>query len=117
MLNTQASIVRLQKSINIEVYPNDLGTPTTYLTTVKAVEALGDGWRIPTKEELLLIYENKDKISGFGGKEVGCHDWYWSSTEQHENSSLVWNIRLSDGREGWNFNSNTWLNCRPVRSI
>lgn len=26
---------------------------------------LGDGWRLPTKDELNVLYENKDKIGGF----------------------------------------------------
>jgi len=41
----------------------------------KACADLGDGWRLPTKDELNVLYENKDKIGGFTG------NGYWSSTE------------------------------------
>jgi len=36
---------------------------------------LGDGWRLPTKDELNILYINKHKIGGFAN--VG----YWSSSE------------------------------------
>ncbi len=28
----------------------------------EACENLGDGWRLPTKDELNILYKNKDKI-------------------------------------------------------
>ena len=33
----------------------------------KACADLGDGWRLPTKDELNILYENKAKIGGFCG--------------------------------------------------
>jgi len=38
----------------------------------EASNTLTDGWRLPTKEELKLLYQ---RISGFDS------DWYWSSSE------------------------------------
>ena len=35
---------------------------------------LGKGWRLPTKDELNVMYKYKDKIGGFAG------NYYWSST-------------------------------------
>ena len=43
---------------------------------MKACAALGGGWRLPTKDELNILYENKDKIGGFASNN------YWSSTEE-----------------------------------
>lgn len=40
-----------------------------------ACQKLGDGWRLPTKEELNIIYKNKDKIGGFAPAS------YWSSSD------------------------------------
>ena len=40
-----------------------------------AVTKLGDGWGLPTKDELNVLYQNKDKIGGF------AVIIYWSSTE------------------------------------
>ncbi|MDC0339394.1 DUF1566 domain-containing protein [Flavobacteriales bacterium] len=39
-------------------------------------ENLGDGWRLPTKDELNLLYENKNTIGGFVNNTS-----YWSSSE------------------------------------
>ena len=36
---------------------------------------MGNGWRLPTKDELNILYENQEKIGGFG------FNYYWSSTE------------------------------------
>ena len=42
---------------------------------VKAYTDLGNGWRLPTKYELNLMYLNKDKIGDFN------EDYYWSDME------------------------------------
>ena len=47
-----------------------------------AVTKLGDGWGLPTKDELNVLYQNKDKIGGFAG------NYYWSSTEA--NNYYAW---------------------------
>ena len=60
-------------------------------------QKLGEGWRIPTKSELNLIYKNKYKIGGF------INDYYWSSTEydadDDDNSSKPLIKRFNDGSE------------------
>jgi hypothetical protein len=35
---------------------------------------LGDGWRLPTEDELNFIYKNKDKIGSFSNSH------FWSNT-------------------------------------
>lgn len=59
---------------NLEVMTEDLGE-MKWMDAIKACADLGDGWRLPTKDELNILYENKDKIGGFGSY------GYWSSTE------------------------------------
>jgi len=49
----------------------------------EACASLGDGWRLPTKDELNILYKNKDKIGGF------MNYSYWSSTEYNNKGS--WN--------------------------
>jgi hypothetical protein len=60
-------------------------------------QKLGEGWRIPTKSELNLIYKNKYKIGGF------INDYYWSSkefeTDYYDNSSKPLIKRFNDGSE------------------
>ena len=59
---------------NLEVMTEDLGV-MNWNDAVKACADLGDGWRLPTKDELYILYKNKDKIGGFADFK------YWSSTE------------------------------------
>ena len=60
----------------------------------------------PTKEELYLMYANKDLIGGF------TSDWYWSSTE--DSNSFAWIQRFSDGYQLNGFKTNSYL-VRCVR--
>ncbi len=59
---------------NLEIMKIDLGT-MTWVEATNACAALGDGWRLPTIEELGVMQTNKDKIGGF------VNSLYWSSTE------------------------------------
>jgi hypothetical protein len=103
-----------------DVYPKDLPETMTYLDAVEAVKNLGDGWYIPTLNELRLMYINKDRFGGFctaerGGSDFPC--WYWSSTEDRDNSSDVLGVRFSGGSEGWFPKDDYRLSCRPVRLV
>lgn len=60
---------------NLEVMTEDLEGLMKWDEAVKACADLGDGWRLPTKDELNLLYENKEKIGGFAS------NVYWSSSE------------------------------------
>ena len=42
---------------------------------IVACKNLGPGWRLPTKDELNMLYKNKEEIGGF------ANYFYWSSTE------------------------------------
>ena len=56
------------------VHPKELGK-MTWEEAKKACASLGKGWRLPTRVELLLMYENKNVVGGF------ADSYYWSSTE------------------------------------
>ena len=60
---------------NIEIAQFDFPEEMNWVDSRKSCEALGEGWRLPTKEEMEEIYEKKDKVEGF------THSTYWSSTE------------------------------------
>ena len=72
----------------------------------KACKNLGNGWRLPTKDELNLLYENKDKIGGF----ESC---YWSSTEIGNGGA--WEQSFEDGKQR-DFNEIPLNYVRAVRS-
>jgi hypothetical protein len=68
-------VPNLEDDGDFEVMTKDLGRMNWY-DAKKACADLGDGWRLPTKEELKILYENKDKIGGFAK-----YGYWWSSTE------------------------------------
>ena len=79
-------------------------------------------WRLPTKAELNVLWENRDK-GGLKGtfSETGSvpAGWYWSSTENHEYSH-AWDQRFSDGFQSWDYKFfDSSLRCvresRPLR--
>jgi len=57
---------------DLEVMTEDLGE-MSWEDAKKACADLGDGWRLPTRVELNLLYQNKESIGGFDNYE------YWSS--------------------------------------
>ncbi len=74
----------------------------------KACTGLGNGWRLPTKDELNLLYINKDKIGGFDG------NYYWSSTDGGFNDA--WEQSFGSGTQG-NFRKTLDLYVRAVRDF
>ena len=67
---------------NIEIAQFDLPTEVTWYNAKRECKELGKGWRLPTKEELDEMYNNKDLIGNF------VNTNYWSSTEY--SSNYVW---------------------------
>ena len=63
---------------NLEVAQHDFNRDWEYDDAKVACAKLGEGWRLPTKDELNLLYQNKDKIGGF------ANGYYWSSTERSD---------------------------------
>jgi len=69
---------------------------------------LGKGWRLPTKDELNLLYINKDKIGGF------AINFYWSSTEIDTN--YAWIQVFTIGNK-FKFNKFNPIYVRAVRAF
>ena len=93
---------------SIEIAQYDLPTEVTWYNAKRECKELGKGWRLPTKDELDKMYNNKDLIGNF------VNTNYWSSTEY--NSDYAWMqvfihrsiaITLKEGH----------INARAVRSI
>ena len=60
---------------SIEVAQNNFPEYMSWYDAKKACTDLGNGWRLPTKDELWMIYLNRDKVAG------STSNYYWSSTE------------------------------------
>ena len=62
--------------------------------------SLGNGWYLPAKEELRLIYQNRDAINrslNRRGYEGLTGMWYWSSTESDEYEFCAWDVCMYSG--------------------
>jgi len=95
----------------LEVMTEDLGK-MSWTDATKACRELGEGWRLPTREELTTLYENKDVIGGFA---VGVYDAYLSSTIYATNSS--WVRSFADGKEDTDYTGSDNNRARAVRTV
>lgn len=69
-----------------------------------------DNWRLPTKGELKMIYEIKDKVGGLNTRGL-----YWSSSEA--GGSLAYLINFSNGSTSYNYNKSNDFYVRAVRDF
>lgn len=70
---------------------------------------LGNGWRLPTKDELLVISRNRAALNAVlvaVGDEIP-NGWYWSSTEYDSDSSRAWGVPVGHGYTGHGSKYNT----------
>ena len=91
-------------AMSFEVYPTDLGK-MNWDEAMKACADLGDGWRLPTRLELLLIHNNQDELDSF------ALSYYWSSMEF--GNFNAWKQDFNDGNQ----NSGNKGNTSYVRAI
>lgn len=80
-IEKQSKPIILEQTLKFEVYPKDLGEHN-WEDAKKVCEDLGDGWRLPTREELHLMWLNRENIGGFAAA------YYWSSSEY--GNGLAW---------------------------
>ena len=76
---------------NLEVARNDFPNKMLWDEAMEACANLGDGWRLPTMDELNLMYENKDKIGGF------AKEYYWNSTVAYDDDMAAMLQNFDDG--------------------
>lgn len=82
--------------------------------SILACEYLGNGWRLPTKIELNILYENKKNIGGF------CDHGYWSSTLFDDYNAWFQSFSDDDFTGGFQHYDPldiTWNKIRAVKSI
>ncbi len=81
-------LIILDNNIKYEVYPNDLGYGNgtidgvmSWHYAIQSCKNLGDGWMLPTKEELDLMYRKKEYLGI-----LPLHG-YWSCDEYDASSA------------------------------
>ena len=90
-----------------EVYPRDAYLKLEHDNASKYCKGLGDGWRLPTRNEQLEMYKHKEQL--------GLKDsYYWSSTEY--NSNFAWGYNFNSGNSNL-FNKFNTYSVRAVRTI
>jgi hypothetical protein len=96
--------------IGLEVMTKDLGEMNWY-NAIKACDTLGDGWRLPSKDELLKIYKFKEKIGIFE------KSLYWSSTPFGDGyPKFAWYVSFTSGGVESSNKDYAWY-VRAVRTI
>jgi hypothetical protein len=75
-------------------------------------------WRLPTREELTNLFNNRAEIGGFTTKPgSGNARWYWSCTEEPRNApSGAWAIDFKDGDGFWYRKDTFSISSRVVRA-
>ena len=103
---TQEKKLVVKRDFNFEIHPDELGK-MTWDKALEKVKELGDGWRLPTINELQLIWESDYK-------ELLKKESYWSSSEIY--SGLAWLFYFYNG---YSSNDNKSYNyyVRAVRDL
>jgi hypothetical protein len=78
---------------NLEVAQNDFPISMNWDDAVNSCAELGEGWRLPNKDELKILYLNKENI--------GCENTraYWSSSICIEYSYPAWFQNFINGNQ------------------
>jgi hypothetical protein len=104
-IEKQSKQIILKQTLEFEVYPKDLGQHN-WEDAKKVCKNLGNGWRLPTREELHLMWLNKD--DSFAAA------YHWSSSEG--NNDNAWFQDFLFGNQT-NYYKNSTNYVRPVRDI
>ena len=81
----QIGEISTKKISDIEIMNRDLGK-RNWSDAVRFCNELGDGWRLPSKDELDILYKNKKEIGGFADN---VRNNYWSNTRDQK-GRLLW---------------------------
>ncbi len=110
--NAQSNIIGNAIKIgNIEVAQYDFPDRMKWTDATTACNNLGFGWRLPTLDELGLIYKNISLVKNLQDPQL----YYWSSNEV-EGYRKNWFCRLSDGAE-LNISNYFTIGVRAVKTI
>jgi len=92
----------------LEIFKNDFPNQMTWDEALNSCKEMGNDWRLPTLNELIVLYKKRDLIGNFD------QEFYWSSKK-----GLIFGAWLVSFRDGNNDNISKERKCnvRAVRSI
>ncbi|MBM3411330.1 MAG: DUF1566 domain-containing protein [Bacteroidetes bacterium] len=95
----------------MQVAKEDFPKSMSWDDAQSACEGLGNGWRLPSEDELKAMYEQLHKQ----GKGNFKDDWYWSSSQSLSRSA--WLVGFLDGSVGYDVNGKGFnYRVRAVRA-
>jgi hypothetical protein len=103
---------------NLLVAQNDFPKEMNWNNAKTACAKLGQGWRLPTKDELNTLYQNKEKIGGFTNNVLSktSNSDYWTSSVS-TGVGWFWFQDLQSGDQ-WKWGAdNMTIHVRAVRSV
>jgi hypothetical protein len=93
---------------SLEVAEKDFPNEMNWQSAKNACSNLGKGWRLPTNDELNLLFQNKDNIGGF------ISSSYWSSVQNDD--EYAWGWYFGDGKME-EYKKDVKLYVRAVKTI
>ena len=103
---------------NLEWQEENDGNRRSLRDSIIYATTLGDGWRLPTIEELISIVDY-NTYSPACKIDFCCPSHYWSSSLSASNSSLVWVINFCYGDVNFNYkDEHYYARCvRPIADV
>ena len=107
----------------IEVAKWDLRKQMNWYGALRACEVLGDGWRLPSIEELEAMYEqlHMEGKGSFKAAEAFWSSLYWSSSVNTETNawgtSDAYIMNFNDGDVSYSMKDTSILRVRAVRTL
>jgi hypothetical protein len=98
----------IKKTFNFEVAEKDEPDKMTWNEAMEKFKNNPEGWRLPTRMELLLMYEHREELGSFG------KTWYWSSTT--DGNLCAYYQSLYNGLQYWDYRDDD-NRVRCVRDI
>ena len=95
------------------------GKNVDYATAEKACAALGEGWRLPTRQELESILDltrHKPAINTARFPDTKS-DWYWTSTPCAWSPDCAWFVSFNYGDVSFDHRDYNYCCVRAVRSV
>ena len=101
---------------SLEVALKDLGR-MDWESAKYECNKLGEGWRLPNRSELNILYVNRSKIGGFKTTGPFPGTDYWTSETNKDLSSLAYVIVFANGYQGGSDSKSDFANVRAVKGI